>query len=107
MLELWAFADFKFSPLPVPPMFVIIHATLEDRTNKAGHWHCRDAYTMSFPRLSSSRPTSPVGSSSAMTTAEGSAKKRKALRNRRPFRMHADVRRDQSGPLLLLLMNRA
>ena len=43
LLDLWAWADFKFSPLPVPPMFVVVHATLADRTATDGHWHVRVA----------------------------------------------------------------
>ena len=41
--DLWAYADFKYSPLPIPPMFVVVHATLDDRTRSAGHWHVRVA----------------------------------------------------------------
>lgn len=40
-LDLYAYADFGFSPLPVPPMFVVVHATVEDRTSSAGHWYVR------------------------------------------------------------------
>ena len=35
-LELWAFADFKYWPLPIPPMYVAIHATLEERRPRQG-----------------------------------------------------------------------
>lgn len=40
-LDLFAWASFKFSPLPIPPMFVVVHATLTDRVSASGHWHVR------------------------------------------------------------------
>lgn len=41
--EHWVYADFKFSPLPMPPIFVVLHATLEDRTASDGHFFMRVA----------------------------------------------------------------
>lgn len=38
--ELWAYADFRFWPLPIPPMYVALHATLDDRVATAGHVAC-------------------------------------------------------------------
>ena len=43
-LDLFAYADFVFPHLPVPPLFVVVHATLEDRRPATGqHWYCRVA----------------------------------------------------------------
>ena len=54
MWELWAWADFKFSPLPVPPMFTVVHAILEDHVSTSGHWYCRVSYAPPPPSSSSS-----------------------------------------------------
>lgn len=36
-LDIYAYADFGFFPLPMPAMFVGVHATLDDRVAKDGH----------------------------------------------------------------------
>ena len=36
--QLWAFADMKFWPLPIPSTYMAIHARLEDCTASAGYW---------------------------------------------------------------------
>ena len=39
--ELWAYADFRYWPLPIPPMLVTVHAILEHRSSSTGQWVCR------------------------------------------------------------------
>jgi len=37
--ELWVFADFHFFPMPIPRLFVALHANADDRLDRQGHWH--------------------------------------------------------------------
>lgn len=39
-MELWAWADFKFWPIPIPPMYVAIHATLQEAKEGDGVFLC-------------------------------------------------------------------
>lgn len=52
-LDLFAYADFKFSPLPVPPLFVVVHSTLDFRRAPSG----RDKQVLHV-RVASSPPAS-------------------------------------------------